>query len=65
MSKLENMRQELSLIEGQDKGAVNVWKDKCKQLVEICKNFKEENEKISLHLNLVQSDLNSVMNTDR
>ena len=46
MNKLENLRHELHLIEGQDHSAVEAWKEKCKRLVEICKGFKEENDKM-------------------
>ena len=47
MAKMESLRCELQLIEGQDTGAVELWKDKCKKLIDICKSFKEENERLS------------------
>lgn len=53
MTKLENLRGELSVIEGQDKTSIEIWKDKCKQLIDICKSFKEENEKLSLKVNIL------------
>ncbi|CDW82479.1 UNKNOWN [Stylonychia lemnae] len=48
ISKLETLRHELFLIEGQDQTAIDVWKDKCKNLIEICKSFKEENDRLLL-----------------
>ncbi|TNV74776.1 hypothetical protein FGO68_gene17549 [Halteria grandinella] len=47
--KLENLRHELQLIEGgTDIGIADVWKDKCRKLVDICKSFKEENDRLQL-----------------
>ena len=47
MVKLESLRHELQLIEGgTDVGIAEVWKDKCRKLIEICKSFKDENEKL-------------------
>ena len=46
MAKLESLRHELQLIEGQDTSAVDMWKEKCKKLIEICKSFKDENERM-------------------
>jgi|LauGreDrversion4_2_1035121.scaffolds.fasta_scaffold454412_1 hypothetical protein len=47
MSKLENMRTEIKLIEGNSEiGVADVWKEKCKKLIDICKSFKEENERL-------------------
>jgi len=47
LSKLENMRAEIQLIEGSSEtGLAEIWKDKCKKLIEICKSFKDENEKL-------------------
>lgn len=45
--KLENLRHELQLIEGgTDVGIADVWKDKCRKLIDICKSFKEENDRL-------------------
>ena len=56
MSKLENMRAEVQLIEGSSEtGLAEVWKEKCKKLIEICKSFKEENEKLQ-YQSLYQSN---------
>lgn len=49
--KLEAMRNELQLVEGgADNGMAEIWKDKCRKLVEICKSFKEENERLQRDL---------------
>ena len=50
MGKLEALRQELHLLEGQDQSAVEVWKDKCRKLIDICKSFKDENDKLQSQL---------------
>ncbi len=47
MSKLENLRHELQLLEGQDATALEIWKDKCKKLIEICRSFKDENDRLT------------------
>ena len=46
MTKLESLRQELQMIQGNDQVSVNFWKDQCQSLFEICKNLKEDNEKL-------------------
>jgi hypothetical protein len=41
------MRHELQLIEGgTEVGLAEIWKEKCKKLIEICKSFKDENERL-------------------
>lgn len=55
MAKLENLRHELQLIEGQDTSAVDMWKDKCKKLIDICKSFKEENERMQMQMTFIVS----------
>jgi len=47
IAKLEAMRNELLLVEGgADNGIAEIWKDKCRKLVDICKSFKEENDRL-------------------
>ncbi len=46
MTKLEGLRQELQMIQGNDQVSVNFWKEQCQSLFEICKNLKEDNEKL-------------------
>ena len=46
MSKLESLRQELQMIQGSDQVSVSFWKEQCQSLFLICKNLKEDNEKL-------------------
>ena len=46
MTKLEGLRQELQMIQGNDQVSVNFWREQCQSLFEICKNLKEDNEKL-------------------
>lgn len=46
MTKLESLRQELQMIQGNDQVSVNFWKEQCQSLFEICKNLKEDNENL-------------------
>jgi hypothetical protein len=41
--QLENMRLEIKAIEGKDMSHSELWKDKCRELYEICKDLKKEN----------------------
>lgn len=41
--KLEAMRVEMKTVEGKDIKN-DLWKDKCKELYEICKELENENE---------------------
>lgn len=41
--KLEGMRGEMRALEGQDMKS-DLWKDKCKELFEICKDLEKEND---------------------
>tara|TARA_B110000285_G_scaffold163905_1_gene183017 strand:- start:433 stop:996 length:564 start_codon:yes stop_codon:yes gene_type:complete len=46
MTKLEGLRQELQMIQGNDQVSVGFWKEQCQSLFDICKNLKEDNEKL-------------------
>lgn len=46
MNKLETLRQELQMIQGNDQVSVNFWKEQCQSLFEICRNLKEDNERL-------------------
>lgn len=39
------MRQELQVIEG-GSDTTEIWKNKCKNLIELCKSYKDENDKL-------------------
>ena len=46
MTKLEGLRQELQMIQGNDQVSVGFWKEQCQSLFDICKNLKDDNEKL-------------------
>ena len=56
MDKLENMRTELQMIEGTDKTQMEEWKDKCRQLIDLCRVFKTENDRLEQQVNSVMID---------
>jgi len=41
--KLESMRVEMKSMEGKDTIKNDLWKDKCKELYEICRELESEN----------------------
>ena len=43
--KLEHLRLEMKALEGKDIKN-DLWKDKCKELYEICKDLEEDNENL-------------------
>lgn len=43
--KLESLRLEMRALEGKDYTS-ELWKDKCKELFDICKDLQKENEDI-------------------
>ena len=47
MGRLETMKQEVQVMEGSDHSTLDIWKEKCRQLIDICRNFKEENERLT------------------
>ena len=46
MTKLEGLRQELQMIQGNDQVSVNFWKEQCQSLFDICRNLKDDNERL-------------------
>jgi hypothetical protein len=42
--QLEAMRLEIKAIEGKDMSNSDLWKQKCKELFDICKDLQKENE---------------------
>ena len=42
------MRIEIKAIEGKDMGNSDLWKVKCKELFEICKDLQVENEELKM-----------------
>jgi len=44
LERLESLRMELRMLEKNEGSMAEVWKAKCKELVDICNNLKVENE---------------------
>jgi chromosome segregation ATPase len=62
MTKLESLRQELQMIQGNDQVSVNFWKEQCQSLFEICKNLKEDNENLVDNLGNLSEALSNQAN---
>jgi hypothetical protein len=50
MERLEGLRMEMKMLEKNEGSMTEVWKTKCKELVDICNNFKQENELLKTKL---------------
>ena len=50
--KLDSLRIEMRAIEGKDFSS-DMWKDKCKELFEICKDLQEENKALKSSMTIV------------
>ena len=52
MTKLEALRQEMQTFQGNEAqtNSVAFWKEQCQNLFDICKNLKEDNEKLVDHI---------------
>lgn len=48
LDQLENLRVEIKAIEGKDMSNNDLWKDKCKELFDICKDLQKENEDLKV-----------------
>ncbi len=48
--KLESMRIEMKTLEGKDSIKNDLWKSKCKELYEICKELERENATVKQSL---------------
>ena len=46
LERLETLRTELRMLEKNEGSMAEVWKQKCKELVDICNKLKDENESI-------------------
>lgn len=44
LERLEGLRVELRMLEKNEGSMAEVWKQKCKELIDICNKLKEENE---------------------
>ena len=66
MTKLEGLRQELQTIQGNAESqsqtaSVQFWKDQCQNLFDICRNLKEDNEKLVDHIGVYPDNSGSGM----
>ncbi len=52
--KLESMRIEMKSLEGKDNIKNDLWKSKCKELYDICRDLEKENETLKLSLTDLQ-----------
>lgn len=50
MERLEGLRMELKMVETNEGSMSDVWKTKCKELVEITNNIKNENDLLRIKL---------------
>lgn len=48
--KLDAMRIEMKTLEGKDSVKNDLWKDKCKELYDICRELEQENENLKLSM---------------
>lgn len=46
LERLEGLRMELRLLEKNEGSMTEVWKSKCKELVDICNKLKLENDSL-------------------
>ena len=58
LERLESLRMELKMLEKNEGSMAEVWKTKCKELVEISNKLKNENDSLRSKLNLIVSSLN-------
>lgn len=59
MERLEGLRMELRLLEKNEGSMTEVWKTKCKELVEICNKLKGENESLRGKITQIAMNLSS------
>jgi hypothetical protein len=50
LERLEGLRMELRLLEKNEGSMTEVWKSKCKELVEICNKLKSENDQLRMKI---------------
>jgi chromosome segregation ATPase len=62
MTKLEGLRQELQTMQGSEAPvqSVGFWKEQCQSLFDVCKNLKEDNEKLVEHLGVGHPNQNAI-----
>jgi hypothetical protein len=59
LERLEGLRMELRLLEKNEGSMTEVWKSKCKELVDICNKLKTENENLRTKITQIAMNLSS------
>jgi hypothetical protein len=59
MERLEGLRMELRLLEKNEGSMTEVWKSKCKELVDICNKLKVENDSLRTKIQQIAMNLSS------
>jgi len=59
LERLEGLRMELRLLEKNEGSMTEVWKSKCKELVDICNKLKRENDQLRLKISQIVTNLSS------
>ena len=59
LERLEGLRMELRLLEKNEGSMTEVWKSKCKELVEICNKLKGENDQLRMKITQIVMNLSS------
>jgi hypothetical protein len=59
LERLEGLRMELRLLEKNEGSMTEVWKSKCKELVDICNKLKAENDSLRSKITQIALNLSS------
>jgi regulator of replication initiation timing len=59
LERLEGLRMELRLLEKNEGSMTEVWKAKCRELVDICNKLKVENDSLRLKITQIAMNLSS------
>ena len=59
LERLEGLRMELRLLEKNEGSMTEVWKSKCKELVDICNKLKAENDNLRGKITQIAMNLSS------
>jgi regulator of replication initiation timing len=62
LERLEGLRTELRLLEKNEGSMTEVWKSKCKELVDICNKLKIENDSLRTKIGQIAINLTSNYN---
>lgn len=62
--KLDAMRVEMKTLEGKDSIKNDLWKEKCKELYDICRELETDNESLKLNVRNLQEAIAQQKNAD-